>query len=65
MLSDATRNWIVQLEIEALRTGKMPKGLSPEEQEFFDDGYEGLKELRDEIGPEEFSKITIDVGYNY
>jgi len=60
MLSDATRNWIVQLEIEAL-----PKGLSPEEQEFFDDGYEGLKELRDEIGPEEFSKITIDVGYNY
>lgn len=36
-----------------------------EEEDFFYEGYEDLKELRDEIGPEEFSKITIDVSYNY
>lgn len=71
MLSESTRNWLVQLEVEALETGKTSieevtdEEVSDEERAAFDRGLKYLKEFRDEIGPEEFSKITIDVGYDY
>ena len=70
MLSESTRNWLVQLEVEALETGKTSieevtdEEVSDEEREAFNRGLNYLKEFRDEIGPEVFSKITIDVGYD-
>ena len=65
MLDESTRNWLVQLEIDTLRTGKMPDvDFSEEEKASFDRGLAYLKKVRDRIGPEAFSKITIDVGYD-
>lgn len=70
MLSESTRNWLVQLEVEALETGKTSieevtdEEVSEEEREAFNRGLNYLKKFRDEIGPEAYSKITIDVGYD-
>ena len=71
MLDESIRNWLLQLELEALETGKTSieevtdEEVTDEEKEAFDRGLAYLKEIRDELGPEEFSKITIDVGYDY
>jgi len=71
MLGESVRNWLVQLEIEALDKGTdniedvTDEVVTDEERAAFNRGLKSLKELRDELGPEEFSKITIDVGYDY
>ena len=71
MLSESIRNWLVQLEVEALEKGVSAiedvtdEKVSDEERESFNRGLKYLKEIRDEIGPDEFKKITIDVGYDY
>ena len=70
-MRESVRNWLVQLEVEALKTGKTKieevtnEAVTDEERKAFDRGLASLKKLRDEMGPEEFSKITIDVGYDY
>ena len=65
MLSESTRNWLVQLEIDALRTGKMPDvELSDEEKASFESGLAYFKKVRDQLGPEEFAKLTIDTSYD-
>ena len=71
MLSESIRNWLVQLEVEALETGKTSieevtdEEVSDEMRKSFNRGLKYLKGIRDKIGPEEFDKITIDVGYDY
>ena len=71
LLKESIRNWLVQLELEALETGKSrieevtDEEVSDEMRESFSRGLAYLKMVRDELGPEEFSKITIDVGYDY
>ena len=71
MPDESTRNWLLQLELAALDAGKTSieevtdEEVSDEERESFDRGLKYLKEVRDMLGPEEFSKITIDVGYDY
>ena len=65
MLSESVRNWLLQLELDALRTGKMPDvEMSEEEKESFDSGLAYLKRVRDQLGEEAFSKLTIDVDYD-
>ena len=71
MLSENVRNWLVQLELEALNTGKTAieevtdEEVSEEERSAFNRGLASLKKLKKTLGDEEFSKITIDVGYDY
>lgn len=71
MLSENVRNWLVQLELEALNTGKTnieevtDEEVSEEERKAFNRGLASLKKLKETVGDEEFSKITIDVGYDY
>ena len=71
MLGESTRNWILQLVLEALETGKTSieevtdEEVTDEERNAFNRNLKSLKEIRDEIGPEEFSKISIDVAYDY
>ena len=71
MPDESTRNWLLQLELAALDAGKTSieevtdEEVSDEERESFNRGLKYLKEVRDQLGPEEFSKITIDVGYDY
>ena len=70
MLSESVRNWLVQLEVEALETGKTriedvtDEEVSEEERASFDRGLSYLKKVRDAVGPKEFEKMTIDVGYD-
>ena len=71
MPDESTRNWLLQLELAALDAGKTSieevtdEEVSDEERESFDRVLKYLTEVRDQLGPEEFSKITIDVGYDY
>ena len=71
MLSESEQNWLLQLEIEALETGKTSidevtdEEYSEEMKNVFDSGLAYLKMVRDKIGPEEFKKITIDIDYDY
>lgn len=71
MLDENVRNWLVQLEVEALEKGLTKieevtdEEVSEEERESFERGLAYLKKVRDMVGPEAFSKITIDVGYDY
>lgn len=71
MLSESVRNWLLQLELDALEKGKTSieevteEPVSDEEREVFNSGLEHLKMVRDTFGDEEFSKITIDVGHDY
>lgn len=71
MLGESVRNWLVQLEIEALDKGTdniedvTDEVLTDEERAAFNRGLASLKRLKEELGDEEFSKITIDVGYDY
>lgn len=71
MLSESVRNWLVQLEIEALDKGTdkiedvTDEEVSEEERKAFASGLAYLKEIKEEIGDKAFSKITIDVGYDY
>ena len=39
--------------------------VSEEERKAFESGLAYLKRFKEEVGDEEFSKITIDVGYDY
>lgn len=71
MLSESVRNWLVQLEIEALDKGTdniedvTDEVVTDEERAAFNSGLAYLKLVKKELGDEEFSKITIDVGYDY
>ena len=71
MLDESIRNWLVQLELEALDKGTdkiedvTDEVVTDEERAAFKRGLASLKRLKEELGDEEFSKITIDVGYDY
>ena len=66
MLSEHERNWLLQLELDTLRSGKKPDiEMTPEQKESFEMGLDYLRQVRDKMGPEAFSKVTIDVGYDY
>ena len=71
MLSESVRNWLVQLEIEALDKGTdkiedvTDEEVSEEERKAFASGLAYLKQVKEKIGDKAFSKITIDVGYYY
>lgn len=66
MLSEHERNWLLQLELDTLSSGKMPDiDMTPEQKESFEIDLAYLREVRDKMGPEAFSKLTIDVGYDY
>ena len=70
MLEESVRNWLLQLEIIALRTGKTSieevtdEEVTEEEREAFDRGLQSLKDYRDLVGPEKFSQTTFDVGHD-
>lgn len=71
MMNESERNWLVQLEVEALEKGLTriedvtDEPVTDEEREAFNHGLAYLKKVRNEIGPEAFSRVTIDVGYDY
>lgn len=65
MLNEHDRNAVVQMAVETLRTGIPPKDVSPEMAESVKREVAFLKKVRDEVGEKEFSKMTIDVGYDY
>ena len=64
-MNEHKRNVVVQMAVEALRTGKLPEGNDPELLEAVKGEVAFLKRVRDQVGEKEFSKMTIDVGYDY
>ena len=65
MLNEHERNWVTQIALDVMRGGKMPKGLGPEMEEAVRRNAEYFREVRDAMGEEAFSKVTIDVEYDY
>ena len=65
MLNEHERNWVTQIALDVMRGGKMPEVLGPEMEEAVRRSAEYFREVRDAMGEEAFSKVTIDVGYDY
>ena len=65
MLKESERNAVVQIALDVMNGGAIPEGLSPEMVAAVKRNAAEFKALRDEMGAEAFSKITIDVGYDY
>ncbi len=64
MLNEHERNWVSQIALDVMGGGKMPKGLSPEMEASVRRNAEYFRDVRDAVGEEAFSKVTIDVGYD-
>ena len=64
MLNEHERNWVTQIALDVMRGGRMPEGLSPEMEEAVRSNAEYFREVRDAMGEEAFSKVTIDVDYD-
>ena len=64
MLNEHERNWVTQIALDVMRGGRMPKGLSPEMEESVRRNAEYFRMVRDAIGEEAFSNVTIDVEYD-
>ena len=65
VLNEHERNWVTQIALDVMRGGKMPEGLGQEMEEAFRRNAEYFREVRDAMGEEAFSKVTIDVEYDY
>ena len=65
MLNEHERNWVTQIALDVMRGGRMPKGLGPEMEDAVRRSAEYFREVRDAMGEEAFSKVTIDVEYDY
>ena len=65
VLNAHERNWVTQIALDVMRGGKMPEGLGPEMEEAVRRSAEYFREVRDAMGEEAFSKVTIDVEYDY
>ena len=65
MLNEHERNWVTQIALDVMRGGEMPEGLSPEMEEAVRRNAAYFRKVRDAMGEEAFSKVTIDVGYDY
>ena len=65
MLNEHERNWVVQIALDVLRGGEMPEDLGPEMEEEVRRNVESFRMMIDIMGEEDFSHVTIDVGYDY
>ena len=65
MLNEHERNWVVQIALDVLRGGEMPEDLGAEMEEAVHRNVEYFRQVMDIMGEEEFSQVTIDVGYDY
>lgn len=69
MLSESKRNWILQIALEKVKTGKDPEEWNAPKTEEEIASYKfnvaDLQKYMDLVGPEQFSKTTFDVGYDY
>lgn len=64
VLNEHERNWVTQIALDVMRGGRMPKGLSPEMEASVRRNAEYFRDVRDAIGEEAFSNVTIDVEYD-
>ena len=65
MLNEHQRNAVTQMALNVLRTGKMPADLDPETEEAVKREVKFYKDVIAQVGEKEFSRMTIDVGYDY
>jgi hypothetical protein len=68
MLRESTRNWLLQLAIDKVKNGIDPDPdelYDEERRECFERNVANLEQLRDELGPEQFQNMEIDLGYSY
>ena len=65
VLNEHEKNWVTQIALDVMRGGKMPEGLSPEMEKAVRRNAAYFRKVRDAMGEEAFSKVTIDVGYDY
>ena len=65
VLNEHERNWVTQIALDVMRGGKMPEGLSPEMEKAVRRNAAYFRKVRDAMGEEAFSKVTMDVGYDY
>ena len=64
MLNEHERNWVVQIALDVLHGGEMPEGLGAEMEAAVRRNVESFRQLMAIMGEEEFSQVTIDVGYD-
>ena len=65
MLNEHERNWAAQIALDVLHGGKMPDDLGTELEAAVRRNVRYFRMMIDIMGEEEFSQVTIDVGYDY